>query len=66
MSSYKLHEGQLAEIKELYLGTHASARELSKIFEVSIECIQWNADKKFRKRHRYRLMKYYHKHRDRI
>ena len=66
MSSYKLHEGQIAEIKELYLGTNASARELSKIFKVSEACIKWNVDKKFRRRHKYRMMKYHHKHRDRL
>ena len=63
MSSTKLDKGQIAEIKEFYLGTHASARELSKRFGVGITCIRWNADSEYRKRQIGNINRYYIAHR---
>jgi len=45
----KLHEGNIAEIKELFGGTWKDVRELAKIFNVAYSYISWIVDYKGQK-----------------
>ena len=47
--SKKLHEGNIAEIKELFGGTYKDVRELAKIFKVHPTYITWIVDYKGRR-----------------
>ena len=39
-------EGELAELKELYLGTYASVKEMARHFGVGITAMRWQVDYK--------------------
>jgi len=46
----KLHEGNIAEIKDLFDGSFASIRQLSKTFAISTTHIRWLVDYRGRKK----------------
>lgn len=52
MKSKKLNQAQIAEVRDLYDGSSASVRYLSKLFKVGITCISWIVNyKDYRKKH---------------